>query len=630
MCGLVGFYDQRGFSADSAKQNISIMSSQLSHRGPDAVGFWADNVSGIALGHRRLAILDLSVTGHQPMKSPSSRYIMAYNGEIYNHMQLRRELPKDIQWRGGSDTETLLAGIECWGLEETLKRSVGMFAVALWDKSERVLSLARDRIGEKPLYYGWQDSVFLFGSELKSLRKHTSFKHELNPDALPLYLRYKYVPTPHSIFKGIQKLTPGTIVQVRANKQGERTNVSPATPYWSLDDAVRKGAHNIFRGSENAAIQELDLLLNNAVALQSVADVPLGAFLSGGVDSTTIVALMQANSVSKIKTFTIGFEEKQFNEAVYAKAVAEYLGTDHTEYNVTSNDAVNIVVHLPKIYDEPFGDSSQIPTVLLSQLTKKHVKVSLSGDGGDELFGGYSRYSIALRLLNKLTKIPLFLRKICAKVLSNCHLKDMDRLYTLINVLSSRDLNCLYQVMISEWRNISLLVPLATETGLSIKGHPKVLDKKHIQQMMYWDTLAYLPDDILAKVDRAAMSVGLETRIPMLDHRVVEFAWSLPFSLKQNQNDNKWILRQLLYQYVPKKLIERPKMGFSAPVSEWLRGPLRPWAEELLNDKSLIQSGLNPDPIKKRWNEHVLNLHNWADSLWTILMYQGWMKEYHS
>lgn len=659
MCGFAGFLGHGSASMHPSHalfQHLAVaMAQQIAHRGPDDSGVWVDAETGIALAHRRLSILDLSSAGHQPMVSAGDRYVMVFNGEIYNHLELRRELetgslPIDMQphpsskvWRGHSDTETLLAGFEAWGVEVTLKKTVGMFAIALWDRAERTLCLARDRMGEKPLYYGWQDGTFLFGSELKALKAHPAFRAEINRDALTLQMRHNYIPAPYSIYRGIAKLQPGCLLTVSMSRR------EPCVmPYWSTKQAVVDGLRQPFLGSVGEAVDALDKLLKEAVSRQMMADVPLGAFLSGGVDSSAIVALMQAQSGRPVKTFTIGFREKGYNEAEHAKAVARHLGTEHTELYVSPKEAMDVIPRLPTLYDEPFSDSSQIPTFLVSQMTRQHVTVSLSGDAGDELFGGYNRYFWAKALWRKLERFPPSVRRALAISITRVPSSKWNNLFSMMSpllpkrlryanpghklhklseLLSAQRPEQIYHRLVSHWEHPEDIVIGASEPSTALTNDaewPEFVDFEH--RMMYLDAITYLPDDILVKVDRAAMGVSLETRVPFLDHRVVEFAWRLPLSMKIRDGQGKWILRQVLYKYVPKELIERPKMGFGVPIDSWLRGPLRDWAEELLSPSRLLQEGyFNPIPIRAKWDEHLSGQRDWHYYLWDVLMFQAWL-----
>lgn len=646
MCGFTGFL---GWKTSSVEQLEAVerMAASIAHRGPDSAGFWQDPVVGLALGHRRLAIVDLSPAGAQPMASASGRYAIAFNGEIYNHLQLRKALVHEnklpANWRGHSDTETILAGFEAWGIEGTLKRAIGMFAIAVWDRSERVLTLARDRLGEKPLYYGWQGqgshSAFLFGSELSALRKHPAFSAEVNRDALALYMRHGCIGGEHSIYKGIYKLEPGKFLTLSLEKPEPVVRT-----WWFGGDVAVQGVRKKFAGSPDQAVDELEVLLRDAVSQQMMADVPLGAFLSGGIDSSTVVALMQAQSTRPVKTFTIGFNEEGYNEAVHAKAVAKHLGTDHTELYVTPEQALAVIPKLPTLYSEPFADSSQIPTFLVSQLARQHVTVSLSGDAGDELFCGYTRYQMTAGLWGKVSRVPRPLRQMVAGLITKVPPSTWDKLGGMLpmsrvgeklhkgaDLLGSRSVGDLYRGMVSHWSDPESLVIGSHEPPTVLAGAASDLTGLNdVERMMALDMLSYLPDDILAKVDRAAMGVSLETRVPFLDHRVVVFAWSLPLAYKLRNGVTKWPLRQVLYRHVPLELIERPKMGFAVPIDQWLRGPLRDWAESLISESRLRQEGFfDPVPIRQKWAEHLSGQRNWQSHLWSVLMFQAWIDEQH-
>ena len=649
MCGFAGFVGSA--PEQELRTQVCRMADQLVHRGPDDSGVWVDAEAGIALGFRRLAIVDLSPTGRQPMTSSNGRYVMVFNGEVYNFGELRKDLEsRGHGFRGHSDTEVMLEAVSEWGLEAAVKKFVGMFAFALWDRRERVLHLVRDRLGIKPLYCGWADRTFLFGSELKALRVHPDFAPEINRGALALYLRYGYIPQPYSIYQGIWKLPPGHILSLRAGAQTS-FELSGTALYWSAKEVYENGAANPFRGSEGEAVEELDRLLRESVRLRMIADVPLGAFLSGGIDSSTVVALMQAQSNRPVKTFTIGFHAQEFNEAAHAKTVAAHLGTEHTELYVTPKEAMDVIPKLPTLYDEPFADSSQIPTYLVSALTRRHVTVSLSGDGGDELFGGYQRYINARQFWETVRRFPHFTRKALARFIRVCKPATYDRLigrlgpllprlarpssvgermYRLAEVMTVRNPEELYRQLVSYWKS-------PTEVVLNAKEAPALLTQSSdwarladiSQRMMFLDLATYLPDDILAKVDRASMSVSLEARVPILDHRVVEFAARVPISMKIRSGQGKWLLRQVLYRYVPRELVERPKMGFSVPIEDWLRGPLRDWAEGLLNQDRLRREGFfRSEPIRELWAEHLSGQRNWQGHLWNVLMFQAWREKW--
>lgn len=640
MCGFVGFLGRSSFvQVEDVHCVLTNMAQAIESRGPDAFGAWADPEAGIALAHRRLAIVDLSLAGAQPMVGAGGRYVLAFNGEIYNHSKLRDEL-HGVIWRGHSDTETLLAGFNAWGVEATLQRSIGMFAFALWDRQQRVLTLGRDRLGEKPLYYGWQGqgphSVFLFGSEVSAFRRHPAFAGTINRDALALYMRHNCIGGEHSIYQGIHKLLPGHLLTLAAQQAQPRV-----WAWWSVAEVAQRGMTQPFAGSPEQAVDALEALLSNAVGQQIVADVPLGAFLSGGVDSSTVVALMQAQSSRPVKTFSIGFHEAGYNEAEHAKAVAQHLGTEHTELYVSAQQALDVIPKLPKLYAEPFADSSQIPTYLVSQLARQHVTVSLSGDAGDELFCGYNRYQMTAQLWGKLQRVPKPLRRAAAAAITAVPPARWDSLGRFLPVarlgdklhkgaalLGHTTVAELYRGMVSHWPEPDTLVLGAHEPALLLRGTQLELQGlNEVERMMALDMLSYLPDDILTKVDRAAMGVNLETRVPMLDHRVVEFAWSLPLDYKLRGGVTKWPLREVLYRHVPRSLIERPKMGFGVPIDHWLRGPLRDWAENLISESRLRQEGFfNHEPIRKKWAEHLSGQRNWQYHLWSVLMFQAWLE----
>lgn len=652
MCGFAGIFSSINVPTESA---LHAMSNAIRHRGPDDNGAWLDAGNGIGLSHARLAIVDISPAGHQPMISHSGRYVIAFNGEIYNHLEIRAELekasPRKLFWNGHSDTETLLAGFDAWGITATIQRSVGMFAIAVWDKELQTLTLGRDRLGEKPLYYGWQNNTFLFGSELKALATHPSFEGKINRDAITLFLRHSYVPAPLSIYENIYKLMPGSLATISLK------NTTPFIEYyWSALTAVKTGIANPISEKAEDNIVALENTLLESIKLQMVADVPLGAFLSGGVDSSTIVALMQAQSNRSVKTFSIGFHEKQYNEAHYAKAIAEHLKTEHTELYATPDDALEVIPKLADLYDEPFADASQIPTHLVSKLAREHVTVSLSGDAGDELFCGYNRYLLTNKVWRHLSKVPLWLRKIISSVIVfipphiiNTIAKPVikllpkkyatlgnqlgDKLHKSAVVMRAKDNRDLYRRFISIIQNPENFVLGITEQPVDNQKdiNDDIDNISDIERMMFTDILGYLPNDILTKVDRAAMGVSLETRVPFLDHRVVELAWRIPMQYKLHNGDGKWILKQVLFKYVPKNLIERPKMGFGVPIDSWLRGPLRTWAETLINKERLDKEGfLVSHEVRKLWTEHLSGQRNWQYQLWNILMFQLWLEKHYS
>jgi asparagine synthase (glutamine-hydrolysing) len=662
MCGIVGLFSESLLNnADQIRTVLTVMGDAITHRGPDDEGIWFDAADSIGFSHRRLSVLDLSPAGHQPMESRCGRFVIVYNGEIYNHQVIRGELEKDRLpprfafrnddrgevWHGHSDTETLLAAIEAWGVDEALKRVKGMFAFALWDKQQKALYLARDRVGEKPLYYGWQGDTFLFGSELKALKVHPDFKGEIDRGALALFLRHNYVPGPYSIYKGIKKLPEGTFLKIETGGDAviQKGQEKPE-PYWDFAQVAKGGLKNPFAGSEADALSALDQTLGSAVEDQMLADVPLGALLSGGVDSSLICSLMQSRSTSRVKTFTIGFDSATYNEATFAAKVAKHLGTEHTELYLNPNDALELVPSLPEMYDEPFADSSQLPTHLVMKLVKQHVTVALSGDGGDELFAGYNRYTYAPKVWDKLGGLPQMLRDGVAKSLTAIPAITINRLANSFGVAQAGDkahklgqrlanvasIDDLYISLVSEWGDVSDLVIDAPELPYLLNDRdrwPAIDDSA--ARMMALDTLSYLPDDILVKVDRAAMAVSLETRAPFLDKEVVAFAWQLPMNFKLRDGQGKWILRQLLYKHVPQKLVERPKMGFSIPLDDWLRGPLREWAEPLLDENRLISEGLiNPEPVRRAWQQHQQGKANFGYRLWSVLMFQAWLEHQQS
>jgi asparagine synthase (glutamine-hydrolysing) len=651
MCGFVGYLGGigGGFRYDQLKH----MTDTIAHRGPDSAGYWRNLDQGIWLGHRRLAIVDLSPAGSQPMVSVSERYVIVFNGEIYNHQALRAEMVAAgcvSSWRGHSDTETLLAGFDNWGIRSTVERAVGMFAFAVWDRDSATLTLARDRMGEKPVYYGWQGSgaarTFLFGSELKALRAHAAFENRIDRGALCLQLRHNCVPAPHCIYQSIAKLLPGSLLTVSL-----RNPVPDVSHYWQVAQAAQAGVAQPFAASAEEAVDALETLLKDAVRQQMVADVPLGAFLSGGVDSSLIVALMQLQSSRPVKTFTIGFQEDAYNEAGHALRVARAIGTDHTELYVSGADAIGVIDSLPALYDEPFSDSSQIPTFLVARLAKQHVTVALSGDGGDELFCGYDRYQSAAGTWDKLSKLPRPLRRALGRTLRAVP-QDM---WSLLEIAGRRiapgtagstslrykadkaasafldaSLTGIYRNMVSHWHDPASVVIGASEPATQFAGASSIRHLDARQQLMLLDAQTYLSDDVLVKVDRAAMGASLETRAPLLDHRVVEFAWRLPQALKVRDHQNKWAIRQVLYRHVPRELIDRPKMGFGVPIGDWLRGPLRGWAEALLDGSRLRREGyFVPEAVRRKWEEHVAGKQNWQYHLWDILMFQSWLEQTH-
>ena len=641
MCGICGYLAP---GAQRLPEGLlQRMTSAIAHRGPDAEGHWRDDAAGVGLGHRRLSIIDLSPAGAQPMRSASGRYELTYNGEIYNFRDLARELvARGHSFRGHSDTEVILAAVESWGVEGATKRLTGIFAFALWDRETRTVHLVRDHLGVKPLYYGWVNGSLVFASELKPIARFPGFAAEIDRGAVALLLRHNCIPAPYSIYRDVFKLPPGTILSVRDT--GDRPQ---PVPYWSARDAVERGVRDPIRGTDTELVDQLEAVLRDAVKMQMVADVPLGAFLSGGIDSSTVVALMQAQSSRPVRTFSIGFTEERYNEAPHAKAVAQHLGTDHTELYLTPQDATSVLPDMPRLYDEPFSDSSQIPTYLVSRLARQHVTVSLSGDGGDELFAGYNRHVLGEPLWHRLRRFPRGLRHLAARAITSVPPETWERgigltgllrsrrvsrhrigynLHKLAEVLDAQGPERIYYQLVSHWKQPERVVLGATEPPTKVSDRSAWADTPTFtEQMMYLDLVTYLPDDILVKVDRASMAVGLEARVPLLDHRVAEFAWRLPLSAKLRDGVGKWALREVLYRHVPRALLDRPKSGFGVPIDQWLRGPLREWAETFLAEDRLRADGFfDPAPIRDLWAQHLAGRGDWHYHLWDVLMFQAW------
>ena len=646
MCGLAGFILQGPkLATDLALLNHKMI-SQITHRGPDDLGVWSDDALGIGLSHSRLAIQDCSSAGSQPMHSESNRYVIVFNGEIYNHFELRKEILKEsivrTSWRGRSDTETLLASFEAWGVQETLLKCVGMFAFALIDKQNQTLFLGRDRFGEKPLYYGFAGENFIFGSELKALKPFPGFDCSISKEALSNFIKLSYIPTPQSIYKDIFKLEAGHFIKININNFSRSSVYN--NPYWSIEESMASSSQKPYL-TEEEGLHDLEKNLSNAVTSQLISDVPIGAFLSGGIDSSLLTSIMQKNSMSKIKTFTIGFDESLYDESPYAKNVADYLGTDHYCLRVTPEDALNLIPDLPLIYDEPFADSSQIPTYFVSKAAREFVSVSLSGDGADELFGGYNRYTWGPSIWGKSSYLPFFSKEIFANLLTlltpqalNSMLgftnivRPGEKVHKLSNALKgAHSIDDLYINLISQWHDdeiVSSLQNISLDQQREKFNIPTNCDIQDARlQMMYRDSKTYLPDDILCKVDRSAMALSLETRAPFLDHRVAESAWRLSMSSKIKGTETKWALKQLLYKHIPKKLLDRPKTGFSIPIGTWLRGPLKEWAETLLNERRLACEGnFNPLPIRQAWKQHLSGRYDLSSKLWNVLMFQAWLE----
>ncbi len=643
MCGIGGFVPRQGSAEDDVSRAAERMCAALGHRGPDDRGIWQDEMGQCVLVHTRLSIVDLSSAGSQPMVSFGGRFVFSFNGEIYNHDQLRRALmSSSVTFRGGSDTEVALAAIEEWGLETALSRFNGMFAFGLWDRELRQLTLARDRLGIKPIYYGSAAGSFVFASELKAIRSLPGFDNSIDRQALDAFLRYGYVPEPLSIFDGLKKLAPGHIVTLKP----DNPNRPLVHAFWSLEGAVRSARAVVNDLSDEESVDELDSVLRDAVRVRMQADVPVGAFLSGGYDSSTIVALMQAQSHDAIPTFTVRLTDQAYNEADEARAVAEHLGTAHNEVCVSSEDVMAVIPNLPQVYDEPFADSSQVPTYLVSQLARKQVTVTLSGDGGDELFGGYNRHLWGPRLIGAIKKVPRPARLATERLLTSVSPSTWDRsvsigsrlmrrssirtpgdkVHKLARLMSADSEDALYDRLTTHWAMDETPV-LGVDRVAASESRSRIVSNT-AEQFMLWDLAAYLPGDILTKVDRASMAVGLEARVPFLDHRVLDLAWQLPLDLKIRDSKGKWILRQVLYRYVPRELVDRPKTGFGIPIDSWLRGPLNGWAGDLLTREQIEADGyLDADLIQEKWREHLSGRRSWTHELWSVLMFGSWLSE---
>jgi asparagine synthase (glutamine-hydrolysing) len=643
MCGIAGFMADpaRPISSDKLKSIADAMNCSLEHRGPDDHDVWIDGEAGVALAHRRLSIVDLSAAGHQPMHSADGRYVIVYNGEVYSYAEIRAEIEATgHRFRGHSDTEVMLESIARAGVRATIDRLIGMFALAIWDKKDRTLTLVRDRLGIKPLYWAKIGGLFMFASELKALRQHPGWIPRIRPEAVASFLRHNYIPAPHTIYQDVYKLEPGTILTLPFGGEPK------IEKFWDARRVALAGLQNPLNGDDTTLTDELEKLLVDAVGRRMIADVPLGAFLSGGIDSSTVVALMKAANAGPVKTFSIGFEQAGFNEAPHAAAIAKHLCTEHTELTVTSREALDVVPKLADMFDEPFADSSQIPTYLVSAMTRKHVTVALSGDGGDELFAGYNRYQLTQRFWRTLSLVPTPLRNTFAAGLTSLSTERWDQLfaklpgklappqagdkiYKLASVLKLANADELYRRLISHWSPSQVAPSVVEPKGLLWdetvrKDFPDLLDR-----MQFFDLVTYLPDDILTKVDRASMAIALEARVPLLDHRVVEWAWRLPHAAKMRGGTSKWLLRQVLYKHVPRQLVERPKMGFGVPLAEWLRGPLRDWAESLLSENRLHATPfLDSRLVRRYWNEHLSGERNWQYLLWDVLMFEAWRERW--
>jgi len=637
MCGIAGVLNVAAGSPEQLQRNATAMADSLAHRGPDDHGIWFDADAGIALTHRRLSIVDLSPAGHQPMMSADGRFVITFNGEIYNFQEIRKELElRGITFRGHSDTEVMLEAFSAYGIATTIKRLIGMFTIGVWDRRDRTLTLVRDRLGIKPLYWAKFDKLFLFGSELKALRAYPGWSPRIDRSAVASFMRHNYIPAPYSIYEGVRKLEPGTILTLSAAGEPKIER------FWDARSVAKAGLANPLHASDSELTDELENLLRDAVRRRMVADVPVGAFLSGGIDSSTVAALMKAANAGPVRTYTIGFEHSGFDEAQHSTAVARHLGTEHTELIVTAKEALDVIPRLPDFYDEPFADSSQIPTYLVSAMTRRHVTVALSGDGGDELFAGYNRYQLATRLWRSFTLLPTAMRHAIARMLiatpadrwsqwfsvfpdAMLPRQVGDKLHKFAAVLSTGGDSELYRRLVTHWEPSQVMPDVAEAKGVLWDSEVETDFPGLLERMQFLDLVTYLPDDILTKVDRASMAVALEARVPLIDHRVVEFAWRLPRSAKIRGGVSKWLLRQVLYRHVPQALVERPKMGFAVPLGEWLRGPLRDWAENLLSEARLKQAGLlDASHVRHVWQAHLSGQRNHEYMLWNVLMLESW------
>lgn len=628
MCGITGFYSINKLNKENSLKTIDKMTNTIKHRGPDRNGVFSDYENNLYLGHTRLSILDLSSAGNQPFTSSSGNYTTVFNGEIYNHLSLRVEINKkrNIKWKGNSDTETLIELIDVFGIEKSLNKLIGMFSIAVWDHRNKKICLVRDRAGEKPLYYSIFNNTLIFGSEIKSIKSHPEFNNTHNFEALCTYFKLGYIPAPHTAWNNVKKLRPGCLIYFSEN-QLDITNKN--TPYWKITDSKSKKYYNY---NNSAFLKTLDDLINSSVKSQMLSDVPIGAFLSGGIDSSTIVSFMQKNSRNPVNTFSIGFENQKYNEAIYAKSIANHLGTNHTELYVNERDALNVIPELSCMFDEPFGDSSAIPTFLVSKLASESVKVSLSGDGGDELFGGYKRYynskfnSLAY-FSNAFNKLGL--NSIFENSSSKTENRDgsLNKINFAFDLIKSKNFNSFYFKSMSHWKDLPILNNVYNPSSFDLYTN-SFNSNDYLHKRTGIDFLCYLPDDILTKVDRTAMSVSLESRVPFLDHRLIEFAWNIPTSLKYKNGTPKWLLKEVLYNYVPKKLIDRPKMGFGVPMSNWLKGPMKNWAESLINDQELkFQNFIDIEKIKLCWKLFLKGDDRLQHPMWLVLTYISWLKK---